>query len=64
MSCCILKNSGIHYESWSTGVLGPVVLHGLNEGSRDLTWNEWSYQVSLLHKHSCSFSFQMITFTF
>ncbi|KAG6471669.1 hypothetical protein ZIOFF_069115 [Zingiber officinale] len=42
-----LPNSGIHYELWSTGVLGPVVLHGLNEGSRDLTWNEWSYQVGL-----------------
>ncbi|XP_009418404.2 beta-galactosidase 5-like [Musa acuminata AAA Group] len=42
-----LPNAGVHYEFWSTGVLGPVVLHGLDEGSRDLTWQKWSYQVGL-----------------
>ncbi|KAK8923461.1 Beta-galactosidase 5 [Platanthera zijinensis] len=42
-----LPNVGTHYESWNTGVLGPVVLHGLNEGKRDLTWQQWSYQVGL-----------------
>ncbi|CAL9084947.1 unnamed protein product [Musa textilis] len=42
-----LPNSGVHYELWSTGVLGPVVLHELDEGSRDLTWQTWSYQVGL-----------------
>ncbi|RWW08330.1 hypothetical protein GW17_00028244 [Ensete ventricosum] len=42
-----LPNSGVHYELWSTGVLGPVVLHELDEGSRDLTWQRWSYQVGL-----------------
>lgn len=38
------------YRSWSTfrymecsGVLGPVTLYGLNEGRRDLTWQNWSY---------------------
>ncbi|KMZ61759.1 Beta-galactosidase, family GH35 [Zostera marina] len=42
-----LPNSGTHYESWNTGVLGPVMLHGLNEGTRDLSWQKWSYQVGL-----------------
>ncbi|XP_058110566.1 beta-galactosidase 5 [Magnolia sinica] len=42
-----LPNVGAHFESWSTGVLGPVALHGLNEGKRDLTWQKWSYQVGL-----------------
>lgn len=37
----------MHYESWNTGVVGPVVLHRLDEGSRDLTWQTWSYQVCL-----------------
>jgi hypothetical protein len=37
----------VHYETWNTGVGGPVVLHGLDEGSRDLTWQTWSYQVCL-----------------
>ncbi|CAL9755128.1 unnamed protein product [Musa acuminata subsp. burmannicoides] len=42
-----LPNAGVHYELWSTGVLGPVVLHGLDEGSKDLTWQKWSYQLGL-----------------
>lgn len=43
-----IKNNGGHYEAWSTGVLGPVMLHGLNEHSRDLSWQKWSYQVSVI----------------
>ncbi|RWR79133.1 beta-galactosidase 3-like protein [Cinnamomum micranthum f. kanehirae] len=42
-----LPNVGLHYESTNTGVLGPVVLHGLDQGKRDLTWQKWSYQVGL-----------------
>ncbi|KAG0456769.1 hypothetical protein HPP92_024557 [Vanilla planifolia] len=42
-----LPNVGTHYELWSTGVLGPVVLHGVDEGKRDLTWQQWTYQVGL-----------------
>ncbi|KMZ72883.1 Beta-galactosidase, family GH35 [Zostera marina] len=42
-----LPNNGGHYEAWSTGVLGPVMLHGLNEHSRDLSWQKWSYQVGM-----------------
>ncbi|AQK48887.1 Beta-galactosidase 5 [Zea mays] len=41
---CGLPNVGVHYETWNTGVGGPVVLHRLDEGSRDLTWQTWSYQ--------------------
>lgn len=42
-----LPNVGVHYELWNTGVVGPVVLHGIDQGKRDLTWQKWSYQVGL-----------------
>ncbi|XVE67018.1 hypothetical protein DITRI_Ditri08aG0126500 [Diplodiscus trichospermus] len=42
-----LPNIGAHFEEWRTGVLGPVVLRGLDEGQRDLTWQKWSYKVGL-----------------
>ncbi|XP_077233745.1 beta-galactosidase 5-like [Tasmannia lanceolata] len=42
-----LPNVGNHFENWNTGVLGPVVLHGIDQGKRDLTWQKWSYQVGL-----------------
>ncbi|XP_068653127.1 beta-galactosidase 5-like [Aristolochia californica] len=42
-----LSNVGTHYETWNTGVLGPVVLHSLDQGKRDLTWQKWFYQVGL-----------------
>ncbi|XWS67857.1 hypothetical protein CRYUN_Cryun04dG0040900 [Craigia yunnanensis] len=42
-----LPNICPHFETWDTGVLGPVVLHGLDEGQRDLTWHKWSCQVAL-----------------
>ncbi|GJQ99111.1 retrotransposon protein, putative, ty1-copia subclass [Tanacetum coccineum] len=44
---CYFKNIGGNYESWETGVLGPVVLYGLDQGKRDLTHAKWSYQVGL-----------------
>ncbi|KAM5561886.1 hypothetical protein ABKV19_022461 [Rosa sericea] len=31
-----LPNNGPHFETWNLGVLGPVVLQGLDQGSRDL----------------------------
>ncbi|KAJ0026059.1 hypothetical protein Pint_09031 [Pistacia integerrima] len=42
-----LPNVGFHYERWETGILGPVMLQGLDKGNRDLTWQKWSYQVGL-----------------
>ncbi|KAK1258606.1 hypothetical protein QJS04_geneDACA022071 [Acorus gramineus] len=43
---------------WAGRVLGPVVLNGLNEGKRDLTWQKWTYTVGLkgeaLKLHSLS----------
>ncbi|PSS21687.1 Beta-galactosidase [Actinidia chinensis var. chinensis] len=42
-----LPNNGPHFETWNTGVLGPVVLHGLDQGKRDLSWQKWSYKVGL-----------------
>lgn len=41
----LLQNVGLHYETWETGVRGAVVLHGLDHGNKDLTWQKWSYQV-------------------
>ncbi|GJN18569.1 hypothetical protein PR202_gb05741 [Eleusine coracana subsp. coracana] len=53
-----LPNVGEHFETWNAGILGPVTLHGLNEGRRDLTWQKWTYQVGLkgeaLSLHSLS----------
>ncbi|KAJ8774236.1 hypothetical protein K2173_009667 [Erythroxylum novogranatense] len=53
-----LPNVGPHFETWSTGVLGPVSLHGLNEGRRDLSWQKWTYKIGLkgeaLSLHSLS----------
>ncbi|WJX28300.1 hypothetical protein P8452_17039 [Trifolium repens] len=42
-----LSNVGIHYETWNVGVLGPVTLTGLNEGTRDLSRQKWSYKIGL-----------------
>ncbi|KAK1367068.1 hypothetical protein POM88_042629 [Heracleum sosnowskyi] len=41
-----LANVGVHYETYNTGILGPVTLKGLNEGTRDLTNQKWSYKKS------------------
>lgn len=43
-----VKNMGGHYETWETGVLGPVALYGLDQGKRDLSWVNWTYQVRLI----------------
>lgn len=42
-----LPNIGPHFETWNAGVLGPVSLHGLNEGYRDLSWQNWTYKIGL-----------------
>ncbi|KAJ3691992.1 hypothetical protein LUZ60_012342 [Juncus effusus] len=42
-----LANVGTHFENWNTGVLGPVRLSGLNEGTRDLSNQKWTYQIGL-----------------
>ncbi|GAB2219906.1 hypothetical protein Droror1_Dr00007546 [Drosera rotundifolia] len=42
-----LPNEGAHYETWKMGILGPVTLHGLSQGTKDLSWQRWSYQVGL-----------------
>ncbi|KAL3515131.1 hypothetical protein ACH5RR_022033 [Cinchona calisaya] len=42
-----LPNNGAHFETWNIGVLGPVTLDGLDEGSKDLSWQNWSYKVGL-----------------
>ncbi|RZC05494.1 Beta-galactosidase 3 [Glycine soja] len=39
-----LQNVGRHYETWEAGITGPVLIHGLDQGQKDLTWNKWSYK--------------------
>lgn len=48
MSFLTIQNVGLHFETWNAGVLGPVSLSGLNEGTRDLTKQKWSYKVYFL----------------
>ncbi|KAG6603934.1 Beta-galactosidase 3, partial [Cucurbita argyrosperma subsp. sororia] len=42
-----LPNVGGHFEKWNTGILGPVALHGLDQGKWDLSWSKWTYKVGL-----------------
>uniref|UniRef100_A0A2P2LAY3 Beta-galactosidase n=1 Tax=Rhizophora mucronata TaxID=61149 RepID=A0A2P2LAY3_RHIMU len=42
-----LPNIGGHFETWDTGILGPVALHGLDLGKWDLSYQKWTYQVGL-----------------
>ncbi|KAJ7953068.1 Beta-galactosidase [Quillaja saponaria] len=42
-----LPNVGGHFETWNTGILGPVALHGLDQGKWDLSSQKWTYQVGL-----------------
>ncbi|KAH1100755.1 hypothetical protein GLYMA_13G104000v4 [Glycine max] len=42
-----LPNVGPYFETWNAGVLGPVTLKGLNEGTRDLSKQKWSYKIGL-----------------
>ncbi|XP_073526219.1 uncharacterized protein [Phyllobates terribilis] len=42
-----LQNVGGHFETWNTGIMGPVAIHGLDQGKIDLTWQKWNYQVGL-----------------
>ncbi|MBA0810410.1 hypothetical protein Gohar_002411, partial [Gossypium harknessii] len=42
-----LSNVGTHFETWNVGVLGPVTLKGLNEWTRDLSKQKWSYKIGL-----------------
>ncbi|EOA18550.1 hypothetical protein CARUB_v10007108mg [Capsella rubella] len=40
-----LPNVGLHYETWNTGVLGPVTLKGVNSGTWDMSKWKWSYKI-------------------
>ncbi|PON80795.1 Glycoside hydrolase [Parasponia andersonii] len=42
-----LPNNGPHFETRHTGILGPVILQGLDQGKMDLSWQRWSYKVGL-----------------
>ncbi|PKA63661.1 Beta-galactosidase [Apostasia shenzhenica] len=46
-----LPNVGNHFETWNAGVLGPVTLSGLNEGNRDLSHQQWTYQIGTKGEH-------------
>ncbi|KAF3485497.1 hypothetical protein F2Q69_00057395 [Brassica cretica] len=40
-----LPNGGVHYETYNTGVLGPVTLTGVNSGTWDMSKWKWSYKI-------------------
>ncbi|KAL4559406.1 hypothetical protein LXL04_031544 [Taraxacum kok-saghyz] len=42
-----LPNVGTHFESRDTGILGPVSLGGLDQGTIDLSRGPWTYKVGL-----------------
>ncbi|CAH2035744.1 unnamed protein product [Thlaspi arvense] len=42
-----LPNVGPHFETWATGIVGSVAVHGLDEGNKDLSRQKWTYQVGL-----------------
>ncbi|KAL8093939.1 hypothetical protein AgCh_035713 [Apium graveolens] len=42
-----LANVDVHFETYNKGVLGLVTLTGLNERTRDLSKQNWSYKVGL-----------------
>ncbi|CAL1414148.1 unnamed protein product [Linum trigynum] len=42
-----LANVGAHFENYNVGVLGPVTLKGLNQGTVDMTKWKWSYKVGV-----------------
>ncbi|CAI0406125.1 unnamed protein product [Linum tenue] len=42
-----LANVGPHFENYNVGVLGPVTLKGLNQGTVDMTKWKWSYKVGV-----------------
>ncbi|XP_020585039.1 beta-galactosidase-like isoform X2 [Phalaenopsis equestris] len=46
-----LPNVGPHFETWNTGILGPVILSGLREGRRDLSHQQWTYQIGVKGEH-------------
>ncbi|KAG7023656.1 hypothetical protein SDJN02_14682 [Cucurbita argyrosperma subsp. argyrosperma] len=62
-----LPNGGQHYETWNTGILGPVTLKGVDEGTKDMSEYKWSYKVGLkgealnLHTVSGSSSVEWVT---
>ncbi|KAL2600117.1 hypothetical protein GLYMA_10G116100v4 [Glycine max] len=48
------QNVGRHYETWEAGFTGPVLLHGLDQGQKDLTRNKCSYKIGSIF-YPCSF---------
>jgi hypothetical protein len=60
LSCRYVQNVGLHFETWNAGVLGPVTLKGLNEGTRDLSRQKWSYKVYDLYDFCSNFYYEKI----
>eukprot|EP01018_Ginkgo_biloba_P020961 Gb_12091 [translate_table: standard] len=42
-----LQNIGPHFEAANAGILGPIMLTGFKDGTRDLSLQRWSYQIGL-----------------
>lgn len=42
-----LPNNGPRFETRKTGIVGPVVIRGVDQGHIDLSWQRWSYKIGL-----------------
>lgn len=58
-----LKNAGARFETWSMGVVGPVAVHGLDEGQKDLSWQKWSYKVQERHLSISQYYMHLLGFS-
>lgn len=57
-----VQNQGSHFESWSAGISGPVTLEGLGRGTRDLSWQKWSYKVCRVRTSAYALQFFFFLF--
>ncbi|KAH9321654.1 hypothetical protein KI387_016293, partial [Taxus chinensis] len=42
-----LQNYGSFFDTWGAGITGPVKLKGFNGGDKDLSSQQWAYQIGL-----------------
>ncbi|XP_057839165.2 beta-galactosidase 8 isoform X2 [Cryptomeria japonica] len=50
------QNYGPFFDTWEAGINGPVMLLGLKNGTKDLTFQKWNYQIGLNGEHQRLYS--------
>jgi len=57
----VLQNYGAFFDTWGAGIIGPMILKGLKNGSIvDLSFQQWTYQVSLKLTKASYFLFHVV----